>query len=543
MIKLNFYSDEGNNELQLALEDLLSCVLPHENFKGELFILCIESINHMIKREEMPVPHGVLMKILQDFAKLKSCVDFESPELSKDHLDAILVASLEEYVKANRREVTEWALDLGTQLNLEIGTDMEKSFAMIYQETIDLYDRCFDKACKTAEYKLYLLRLRNAFKGNALYQSLIVESKILQSSEWIGKRRYAGFDDCLDYKRTFLAELTERLEDVEENTKTINSVLELEALRKENREKSKRLADYGIPQLDDVTPILTNRLVTICGDPGVGKTLMMTYLTARLLVNKIKVCYMCGENPRNKIYNMIIASYIGLRYGMFVTSAQVAGIEDCSEDAERIIRVAELEVMEENLLTTREYFTYDNAYDEMKSVYESTGSVVYMVDHSAALRSAPGSKLFTNKDRLDCAAIQYRNFKKDFPVGVIVASHLSVDGSKEAIKFGKVMSAPTRDSSILDKESDEEFILLMNETLKKQNLIEMQIKKRRDKEAPSDHIILSQDKEFIQFEYRPELQGDVAESISKQEAINRVASSYEMDADDDFDNLFDDDDF
>lgn len=539
MINFDFIED---NEFTNIVDNLISCLLPHEKYDGKYFTETLEVLTRFVHIDEMPCHYGVLVTVLDKMRKIVVQHSDYTPKLDRSQFDMFLGAGLNDYVDVNSRKITDWMSDMGELVNLDIPKDLEDTKTFIYQHAMELYDNCYQLEIESSSYPALVVALREAFKENAIIQGQIVQRHILSKGVFIGKRKYRGHDDYLEYSTSYLSEIQYRLsEQLDENTVVLDDLSKAEKMIEKNRQQSQVLCNYGIPELDDVTPMLRYRLVVLVAAENTGKTIYSCDLVSSLLVAGRKVVYMCGESPDNQILNKIIPSYIRKTTGLFVSETQCMGTGETTPEHERLIRVAMKEIVESGNLIFRESFTYDNVGQELRDLYQVDPFDAVIVDHSAALMKAPGSKLYTEKDCIDSETIQLREFKKKYPVFVFVDSHPSSDASKELVKLKRVDStSPTRSTGLLSKEADELFIMYTTDELAKQSKVGIQIKKRRMAKVPRNHVYLKVDYVSLTFRYSDEDQ-EVSESIVKKEQLINEIENSEAVNEDAFDfNILDD---
>lgn len=525
------FSDE---DLVNNINSILSCLLPHSNFNRAFYQDCWEGLNHLIKPDELPVPYNIILGNIRELNSITLVVKDYIPKLTRDSLDNLITSSIQEYVQNNSRYVVSWMDSEGVECDLQNPENVERCYMYVYQKTMETYDTCFELEKSSEDFPNIYLALKNSVKSNSVSYSVNVQARIISESYRVGRKIYRGYDGAIEYIKKFTLELDERMNDISEETIILDSLEKVEKINSMNESQNEAIGEYGIPVLDDYTPILRHRLVTIAADPNVGKTINACEIAASLLYNERIVVFMTGESPTNTIKNMILSAYIRKKYNMFVTPAQISGRVVCDDEVTRIINIADLEIAEAGNLILRESFTYDGVYEELSDLYKTINFDAVIIDHSASLNRRPGSKLFSNKERIDEEGVQLREFKKKYPVAVIVTSHLSVEAASELIRLGTVKTNSTcRDSSVFNKESDELFVLYTNELLSEQHMRGLIIKKRRNAEVPRNHVLLKFYPQYTWFDYKDEYQADSSEDIKKDNALNTIKGIMQDEEEDD----------
>lgn len=538
MIKFDFIEDK---EFTGILDNLISCLLPHDNYNGDYFAEILDSITKLVRIDEMSCSYEVLMTVLTKMRTITVVHQEYRPRLDRAQFDIFLGSSIPDYIDNDSRKVTSWLADLGVMVNLEIPKDLDTAKSTLYQASMELYDTCFQLQIDSSSYPALLVSLKDAFKTNAIMEGQMVQRKILSNGIWIGRRNFKGSDDWLDYTTSYSNEIRTRLNDtLNDNLTILDSLDKAEQLLQKNKDQSISLGNYGIPELDDYTPMLRHRLVVLVAQTNTGKTIEACNLASTLLIEGRRVVFMCGESLDNQITNRILPSYIKKTRGLYVSETQILGREEMSEEQHRLVRVALKEITESGNLIFNKTFTYDNVGQELRELYAAKPFDAVFIDHSAALSKAPGSKLFGEKDCIDQEAIQLREFKLAYPVYIFVTSHPSSDASKELTKLKRVESdSPTRSSGVLSKEADELFVLYKTPELDKQDKVGMQICKRRLARCPRNHIFLKADYAAQMFNYSDKDQAMDDSIVQREKIIGDIERGEEVSEEEFNFNIFD----
>lgn len=530
---------EEDTHLLTTLKECLSTLLPHKNYDYKYFNSTINAVLNYIHLDEMPEPLYILYKYLDELNSLSTLIKDSEPRLEREQLISNMEVSLEDYLKKNKRKIEKWCSKNSELLNLDIEQHFEKALQMLASETLSVYDECFSMEISSASSLTILITLSESFKTNIGRTMIVKQAEIADKGLYLEGKKLVGADDAVEFCRNTIYERDARLNyDLDTNNIQMNSIEAIQKVRDINTRLAQKIHDWGMPPIDDKTPMLAHRLVTIAGGPNTGKTAYCTDLSARCIMDGKKVLYMSGETPPSVIQNAIWSKYIKRRYDKYITEAEVMGLEPMTEEQERLFNVAATEMADKGCLRIVESFSYDNIYEELVLEYKKFPFDVLIIDHAGALEYLGKKRLNSIKEMVDSESIQLRKFKKAFPVCAIVCSHLSSTADKELLKHTHLdTSEITRDSNIWFKESDEVFILLSDDELLARNCIEVQVKKRRLVRAPREHIVLSIDDIVNTFDYKEELQPQ-SKQISKKEELIEELSKDGIGIDDDFDDKF-----
>ena len=442
----------------------------------------------------------------------------------------ILSSGIDEFIVSNINKVKSWMLTQGGEFDYSNPENLANCRILLYNATLDLYDECMAMEVSSDDYSILSLALKNAFKANAITESIKTEFEILSMGATVGGRVLRGADGVIEFRRMFTSEFNNRLNVASDEALVLDSLEKISEVNSKAKLQNEIFCNYDIPQLDDMTPIMSSRLICIAADPGVGKTSFCCYLSSKAVFEKHKkVVYMCGETPKNKIKDKIISNHIKRAYDTYVTPAHISGQLPVTDEVNRLINLADLELAENGGLILRDAFCYDTLYDDLKELYETTKFNIVFIDHSAALRPAPSSRLRTNKERIDEAVDQAKRFKNDYPVTIVFLSHLSSEGEKELKKFGRIKSSPTRDSGALAKDCDDLYILYDNDILSATGKKGLQTWKRRDGGLLKTDVILKFTPTVCEFTYKDEFQLTDSDELRKEEALTQVAKAMKND--------------
>ena len=378
--------------------------------------------------------------------------------------------------------------------------------------------------------------LEAAFVGHIGNQSLIAQARIIQGSHKVGRKSYTGFQDWLEFTTKTAAEINERLRSAEgDATLCLDSLEKGRDLLDKIKDKYVPIAKYGIPEIDGKdgipgTPMLRHRLVVIVGPENIGKSMFAKDQAVNVLLSGKRVVYMCGENAKDKLFCEIIINYVWKRFGYYLTSEHVSNIDVCPDNIKKIINMALTEVIESGNLVLRDSYSYDSLYTEMQSDYEEHHSDVFFIDHSFALTG--GFSGDNGKRNIDDLARDTKEFRKNYPVCVVVLSHPSI-GAKESIERDRsIEGSPTKGSQNLSTDADDVYVLRDNPTLRKEGLVSIENTKRRDVSRVMNNIILKKKFEVSHFVYDEKFQAtSTALSAGADDALRKIESLYEVDND------------
>lgn len=531
MIYVNMLDDE---ELQRVIKTFLSGLLPHEKFEKECFVEILQSLTSYIKLEEFQMEYYVLISALTELNKVNISVQ-TTPLLTREIFSDIVEVSVEELITNQSVRMKEYLDHQGLQTNFAIQTVKEDAMQRLYSRSMDLYDECFEMAIPSSAVLSYMPAYKAAFVARTMLDLGAMQGTIIVKGAWIGKRFYNGYLDSLEYVTSFTATVNERLNDVENTASLFNvdSLEKIDEMNKSLKQAFMPICNWGFPPIDGDgvtvgTPILRHRLVVIVGSVNVGKSMFCKETAATVALNGGKALYMYGEGTKDEVWSGILINYIYRKYGKFVTTNMLVDRESQPEEIQKIIKMAEIELMESGAISFREAYNYDTFYEEVMNDYKRKNFDLLIVDHSLALASS-GKTASENVYNLAEAA---RNLKRKLPICILIASHPSAECKSAMARDAKIPSevTSTRESQNLEAEADDLFILRSNDIMEKQNLIGLETKKRRGAPHLHDNVILQKMYDVYHFDYDPARQAaDELDNLDAEQALLEMEQAYHED--------------
>lgn len=536
MIVIKIMEDE---ELQEVVKKFISALLPHKNYDPVFFGPNLQGIFKFIHLDEFNMEYYVILKVLNDLNSIRAVTENYIPRLSKDTFDGILTSSIVEGILNPVVGIKDWLEYEHLNSNLSIETVKQDACQKLYARCIELYDECLSLEVASSNALDYLPALQSAFLAHVENQALITQAKIVQSSVRIGRKSFSGASDWLDFTSSITSEISSRLQiAADDSAICIDSVAKANEMLKGLKESYIPIANYGIPEIDGVndqvkTPILRHRFVVVCGNENVGKTMFAKDQATNVLLAGGRVLYMCGENTKQKMYCEILINYIYKKYQCFILPQHINDIDSCPENIRKIIKMAMAEIVETKNLILKESYNYATVYEELRSDYDKYQPDAYFIDHSYALSG--GYNGDSGKQNVENLAKAVKEFRKQYPVYVMVLSHLSTT-AREAIAKGRMIEMfPTKGSQNLSADADDTFVLRDDETLRKQGLIALENTKRRDQGRIHNFIILKKLFEVSHFEYNERYQATESSlSADADTALLHLENLYNSEGDDDY---------
>lgn len=522
---------ENDDNLQEAVNPFISSLLPHERYDPVYFTQNLTIIFRYIHLDEFKLEYRLLLKALYSLNRLKMSLGSFTPSLTMEAFENILSTSIYDAIMDETLGVRDWLQYEGNNTNLNIDSVREEAQQKLCGRAIDLYTVCFEMEQDSTEVINKEPALQAAFVEHVSVHSINVQYAIVRNSIRIGRKQYHGYKDWLQYVSNISAEIRNRVDnDNEAESLAIDSMEVSLSLLDDLKKTFEPIAEWGIPPLDNYTPILKHRMVVVVGYENIGKTKFAIDKSVNVMKAGGRVLYMCGESRKASIFADMIINYvyktyeIAPGYPLMTRPEHINGTVDCDEDVTKTIRMAIDTISHNNLLALRDEFSYDTCYDELVSEYEKEPFDMVVIDHSCSLLGSVGDG--SVKSNVDKLANDCKRFRKNYPVCVLITSHPSTTAKEDLIRDRPSTGSPTKGSQNLSTDADEVFFLRDNETLKKQGLIKLENTKRRNA-GTAGSIILKKMYQVNAVVYTPELQTDAAkESLEQQEALRTLTENY-----------------
>ncbi len=505
----------------------ISAALPHKNYNPGMFSTVMDCVFSYIKLEEFNMEYYTLLSVLNQMNQIAlGLVDYK-PYATKEIVKQIVEDNAFDLTINSFVRMKEFLDSEAMDSDLSNGVVREKAAEIIYSRTIELYDNCFVLAQESDSIINSMPLYKSAFLRKAGEDTVKLQGKILVGQIRIGRETYGGSEDWLRYTSLASIEIRNRIDDIDNanNVVSIKSLSDVQKIQEDLRMTFIPVCLWGIPDLDDETPLLRNKLYSIVASAGVGKTMLCIHTVVRVLRAGYRVLFMYSENTEAQVWALIIVNYVWQEYGKFITPDMVKNPDDYGDEVSKVIRMSIMSTMESGNINLREAYHYDNLGEELVADYNRIKFDVLVVDHSLALLEGPRS---TKKENIDKLSVCLRNFKRNYPVCVLVTSHPS---SEARYYLQRDQDVPkdvptTRESQTLEAESDMCIILRENETLRLQNLIQIEVHKRRARPI-TYRITMKKFFDVCGFVYDESLQGgDFQEVLDADQAIASLEAQY-----------------
>lgn len=531
MIEFNFEEQTIND----ATRGIISAMLPHENYRSSYFSECAEVLRKAFNPLELPVPFRILTNICDSFYRIKLSVTEDEGgselKIERNVIEDYMNASLLDYIKSNLKDVQDWIQDEVDVPSLATAQGLHQATSAVGSAVLDLYDECLEMAKDSSQISILKSILLEAIKDNASRSYVIAIKEIMTTGHKSGRRMYHGADDMREFSLRFFAELKDKVSSAESKIVSFDNLEIFEKMDKENEASSEVLGEYGVLNMDDLTPLLPHRLDVLVGEPNIGKTSFAIQIANSVTSKGFKCAYVSGESTSSKIRDKYQSNYIYRNLGGYVNSRAIGKLDPVCEETQRFINISNLKIAKEGRFFTLPAITYEHTYEDLKNIYEQTGARVIIIDHTLSMRHDRSAQSYgtSRKDSYDDFCYDLRDFKNDYPVCIIILSHPSNDAIADLKRFGRIQSDTnsTKYTSIFRGEADNILFMYKSDAMRANDTIGIGVQKRRDATPPTVDTVLKVGYDTNSFEYDPELQPVSNDQISKEKALESLDANYD----------------
>lgn len=529
---INLSRDE---ELQEVLKQLISAVLPHENYKPKMFSSVVQSILNHIRIDEFFMEYYVMMSMLADLRESMIVIKGMVPKVTREIFESNVSSRAMDLVSDPNTKVSEWSKENAHAFDPRSEINIEEASTRLYKRCLDLYDDCYALKVDTESALTILPTLKSLLISNISYTSVESQNAIINGaiSQRVGQRfkTYSGPEGWLEYIRDTYSRASSRLEPMDMTVNSYGNISNAMQVIEKWELNAIPIAKYNLEPFDNTAPIRRHWYSIIVANPGVGKTAWAVMIVNRMIHEGKHVLVMLGETTEELFIARYISQVMFEKYGLWIGEEALSSLGALDEDVADKVRQELLHLMTCGYYHTIGALPYRDLYSNLKSIYEEIEFEALVIDHSAALSGG-------RNETEDLTNMSYavKTFKKDYPVHVTVMSHMSA-AMREMLSKGQIDGDQNaaRGSSNLTNDADEIKMFVTNDDLKRQELIAVQTRKIRGPKPPKI-VMLKYHDSVGAFEFDPKDQGKYSESqISKDLALEKINSKVGEDEDEDED--------
>lgn len=520
--------DFKDEALTDCLNGIISGLLPHENYDPSSFSLLYPTLKTVLNTPDTRGLYYAIYLIFDKYTSLATSLPRGAFEIriTRERFQNAVENNLPDLILEPRMDVPSLMAEEGKSSDLNIPTVQQEVMGVLYEKLMALYDDCFNLKQSYDDAMSRVIDLKDILKANIIETGMGLQRAIMSVGQRVGRKFYRGPQGWLEFVQN-LSRTVSEMERSDDGDLECNGIEYVNVLDQSTQELYEPLANYGIPQLDDFTPMLKHRLVVMVARENTGKTQVVIHLIASLIRAGVKPFFACGEAPQELMFSCIVSSYIYQEYGMFFETQYLSGegYDQLTPEDKQVVNTAKARVASSGLVISNN-LEYDNVVPKVTHYYNK-GCEAFFFDHTQSLRGRRGRKI---GDLVTGLALDCRELKNELPIYICLTSQPST-GLKDLLQKDQLTDmqlSPTAQSATPSQEADELFILSENEYLKTQGLLSWITYKRRGARRPKTLYIL---KHFnvSAFEYDPKYQG--VEAVSEG-TLDGLVASIATDSDD-----------
>lgn len=507
---MKYFSFKITPELEETLDNIFSCLLPHDNFNIIEAKGVMEELERTISVNECTGIYYIFLKAFSRLSVARMYLAETSTILRRDMFDHAVSGSIVDLILQPAFDAQAFFMSYGRTFELSVPSQLEEAASFAYTEAMNKYDELFEKAVATSEGLVWVNLLKQRMEEELTKKMLSTAANILVEGKTEDKNLRRGATESRRFLSEALTDVNQRITsiftDLGSRTvgTTITSFNASKQFDEKNRITVKDLYYTGIDPLDIQQPIRTQDIVTVVADEGVGKTRFAVDQAYKALMSGVNVLYICGETAQVKIKGAIEAAHIYNKYQLQLKLKEIEDpttIKDATldqiEDISIKINAALVDLFENpdyGKLTLMQSANYEEFEEQIRHYCDKASIDLVIVDHVLALRSTGAfttyGRLTTKQMRVSYLYECEDCLVKECNLAFLNTSHPSVETSTD-MKQGRAPGARSGAASA-DSTKYSSIVCVLNNTveLRKQDMVLMYITKLRDEPNIADTIVL-----------------------------------------------------
>ena len=413
--------DFKDEQLCDHLNHVLSGLLPHESYQPSTFSLLYPALSTILPSTEARGLYFAFYTVLEKFFKLQSSMEAGAYQvnIARDRFATALTNNLPDLILEPHMQVSEIMSEEGKSGDITIPTVQNDAMQVVFEKTMNLYDTCYELGQTYEDAMAYIINLKDSMKANIIDTGIKMQRAIISTGYKYGRKNYRGTTGWVEFSQQLVREVSE-LDAITSDDLTCDNLEMLSSIERQTVAMSEGIAEYGIPQLDDRTPILPHRFVVLVARENVGKTQVVTHLIASVIRAGGRPYFACGESQPNVMFLRVVSSYIYQEYGLHFTEADLVGegLNALSSEDFQIVQTAKARCASSGMVISNS-LEYDNVTATFTRAFYN-GCNAFFIDHSQSLRGRKGRKI---GDLVTNLALDCREFKNNYPVYIFLTSH------------------------------------------------------------------------------------------------------------------------
>lgn len=503
---------EFSEDVRNSFRKIFSSLLPHENYDRDLAYNVLVQMNKILETSDVYGYDHLLYKFILAQFKLRDVYSSFIPDLSADTVRLKMEINLQTLVTTPEFDLARTLAEFGVTANVDIPDQFQMGVDFVYSGVLALYDELLEMATPTTDGLNELVILKDSII-NVLGTNYVSYCAELWTTGLKFQREFfTGYTGFKKFSELYLSQMDYISKTIDGNERGVTSLMSLLDHKNFNKKSSNTiypLFGWGIPPIDEKSPIMNSDVVTVIGDEGTGKTHFVAMLAANCIIAGKDVIVMTGETSEIKMYHMILSNYICQKRNHRYEWKELLDIESLPEEDRLLVNksMAELASNEVGNIHLIQRFTYETFTKEVCDIINQNrdrefGAV--LIDHIGQPLTngnwTDRGKLMNDKQRVDYLYYQSIIMGDDLNVAFIMIAHT---GSEAASQDSKGKATGTRIGGLTGnttKDADVAIWMRTTDAWKKQGLVQFVCKKFREAKF-FDPFMLKIRFDCSQFEY------------------------------------------
>lgn len=525
MYKNNVLNIEINSDICLILDNIISGMLPHENFNEDLIHELISELTLTVHSDELYGFYFIVYKIFENMEHYAVMRRAKSVRLTKETFEQSLRTGITSLILDSDFDSKRFFSEYGKSFNIDIPKEKEDASDAAYSICLEKYDELFELKYKTEDVYNEFNLIKNELKKIYCVASINAGATVLVDGENERGEIKSGSDVYINYMESMLAEIKERFSTMEE--KAENPTVKLDSYESAEKFRSDNLItlkDVYTSHIEPIAESFTYRsqdIVTYVANEGVGKTSFVIGEVYDALMQGVNVLMYSGETATIKVAAMLESIHIFKMYGLrfrvedLINTDNIVDTPAYTRDRlAEMINSARIDLYNGESygkLSLNLSFAYAHTREVISNEFASTHYDLVVIDHTAAMdrtmdETAYRLGLNNIKNCIDYLMYCEDKIVKKYNCMFINTSHTNNDAERDIAKGKETGSRITGNSGNVSKYSTFVWLIKTNAELEKNNRRVLEHNKARDYAKILTPIVIDREITIPYFSYSAEHQ-------------------------------------
>lgn len=514
------------------LDNIISAVLNADNIIGEDLIINLFKI---VLPKECEKFYYIFLEFLERIQKIKTNTNVKCLHISEVLFKQYIIVNLNGLIVNDDVNIAAICEEVQEPLITNTPEGEVHSKHVLYSYCLLKFRELKDMKIDLPTGSMFLSTLYSSILTDYSLQSLKLSAIILENGIKLGDTvlmKSEGYSEFIAHINTKLTEKKKVWQSIQDDTVALNSLDDYNYFMNRDDFKRVEVCEYGLPPIDKYSHVYNTDIINITAMEGTGKTTYCCSFACREILAGYSVIFMCGESEKMKILHMILSHFIYLKTqkmgGYEIKWDEIAyHFEELPESWRAVINECRHDFFtntEYGKLILVDQFSYNNFKQEVVDIVSAHTDLKWghlIIDHTNALKmdnNIPRG-LFL-KDRFAGARemfAQIKELKKEYHLPSLTTSHLKSELEKDLIRGKDIGTRIGAGSGSTSTDVDVMLFFQRSETLKKKNLLLIEVKKFREvPDGAFKPFIVRREFTTCTFYYSDELQAMAGTSMENE---------------------------